>query len=548
MPGPQEGHTRAGVQRYVLEDFTGGLHSAGVVSRIGLTDTECSCAQDVEFWPVGTVTKRAGRACKNSTTQLSGSIGHVFQWFSPSQASHIMVFTAASAISTTEISAQVMEWNPDSTVDNTWTYVLSSGEQNWNHDVTDPISCATMVGCAFFCNGIDYLMVYDGLTSPAMPVTAAPKGAKCLAFFAGYAFVANCEDIGGGTRHDSRIHWSDPNDPHTWPESQWLDLNVDDGDIITGMAVLGNELIVFKENKIFAVSWVGGEFQFVSELRVDGKGCFAGTSIFPKYSYISFYGADGFYRFDGRTANRYSDKVKDFVVNFTASPRTRIYVTAHESHSQFWHLVPLESSDTFNRLMVYDYDRENWSIWTAEKMSCMTGYVVTSDMTFEDIDEPYNDQTIMWGDRAFQDNTDTIITGSYDGYLYYNSSGTSDASGANASVALTGKWTSRWLDLGMPDINKRVTRVTFIFDREDTVAANAHYIHAKLYTDWDWSTAIATATIPLSSTTDMVLEKRMDMSFTCRTIAVELYTDSYSEPFSLHKVIIEHIPKGRTLV
>ena len=544
MPQAQE-HGRAGLQRYILNDFTGGLHSTGVVSRIGISDTECACAQDVEFWPVGTVSKRTGRICKNTSTQLSGYISNIWKWYDSTLNNHIMAFTAASG---TTCSAQIQKSSGEITV---WTMVIKhGGGQRWNHQTGDTISCVAMVGSAFFCNGVanNELFVYDG-SAACCAVTDAPSGCKYIGFFSGYGFVANvCES--NGTRRGSRVYWSDPNDPHSWPASQWLDLDVNDGEEITGICVLGNELIVFKKSKIFAISYVGGSFQFLSELRVNGKGCSAGGSIFPRYEYICFYGSDGFYRFDGREARRYSDKIKDFIVNINHEAAARIMVTAVEKHSQLWHLVPLETNAN-NCILVYDYDRNNWTLHKAQGVSCMEGYIPLSYRTLGDVAIPYESEGATWGDLTETENLETAVLGSEDGWLYYTDFGTSDASGTDSSVAITGMWTSRWLDFDMPDINKRITRVTLLFDNECSAGGTAHFIHVNMYKNWDMSTAVATTNIPLSSSNadwDILLEKRIDTSFTCRTMAVEMYTDSIDEPWTLHEIIVEYLPKGRTLV
>lgn len=548
MPQAQ-GHERAGIQRYVLNDFSGGLHSPGVVSRFRIADTECTCAQDVDFWPVGAVSKRNGRTCENTSTQLSGAVIQIYKWYDANLTGHVLVFTAMSADSG---SAEVNEFIPSAGTES-WTRVISSGDAHkWDNDQNAPISCMAALGSAFFANGQDgqALMQYGGNGMVSCSAVAdAPSGAKSMAFFNGYAFLGNVE-YPTGTRLGSRIYWSDPNDPLTWPKSQWLDLDRDDGEEINGMCVLGNELIVFKPSTIFAVSYIGGSFMFQSELRVNGKGCNAGNSLFPRYTYISFYGSDGFYRFDGRSVERYSDKIRDLIVAFNAEGTERIAVTALESRSQLWHLVPVNST-TPNRILVYDYDRDNWSVYRADSMSSMSGYIPTSDRVIGEITVPYQDEALSWGDLAQTDTIETIVTGSTDGYIYYNGYGTADASGSNASVAMTGIWTSRWIDFDMPDINKRVTRLTFMFDNEDTVAASAHYAHVALYKNWDSETAVATADIPLSAANaewDIAVERRVDTSFNCRNMAVKVTTDNADEPWTLHQVIIEYIPKGRTFV
>lgn len=48
----------------------------------------------------------------------------------------------------------------------------------------------------------------------------------------------------------SRVYWSAVGDPETWPASSFLDFRVNDGDTITALSSIGNQLIIFKQRSM----------------------------------------------------------------------------------------------------------------------------------------------------------------------------------------------------------------------------------------------------------------------------------------------------------
>lgn len=554
MAGPsQVGHERAGIQRYIIDEFTGGLHSEDNFTKVGLLDTETPSAQNVEFWPVGTISKRNGRQCMNTTTKLSGAVIQLYQWWTPAGGNYLMAFTAGSATSggASICSGGVYYLTPTSSTLATVTPIIpeKGSGYHWIPGATDSIFVEAYAGSAIFVDGIDYMMAWDGTTCSALGT--APKGAKYIKGYKNYLFAANSEPpsswAGAGIRGESRIYWSDPGDAQSWPDANWLDLDSNDGDTITGMDVISNELIIFKERRVYAISYVGGSYTFYSETRVDGRGCGAGASLSSRYGDITFYGIDGYYAFDGRELHDLSTKIKNyFQVLIIPSVRELIFAAPYEEKDQNWVLVPM-SLDTNNKThaIVYDYDRQNWTLFT-NSAACVGWYVGATDQTFGSLGDATTDQYILhdetWGNRTFLSNSTTLITGQYDGFIMANDVGTSD--NGEDIIAF---WRSKWIDFGNPDINKRIVRVTFYLDREVESSINAYNVTVNFFKDWDSSTAINTQYVSTYGSS-ILLEKRIDLSLSCRALQLEVRTDLKSQHFCIHKIVIEYIPKGRTLV
>jgi hypothetical protein len=78
-------------------------------------------------------------------------------------------------------------------------------------------------------------------------VTAFPNAAYSLTY-RNYGFAANT------AANPSRISWCSLKDPTTWPASNFIDVNPDDGFPIVGLAYDGQSIIIFKTNAAYKLT------------------------------------------------------------------------------------------------------------------------------------------------------------------------------------------------------------------------------------------------------------------------------------------------------
>lgn len=86
---------------------------------------------------------------------------------------------------------------------------------------------------------------FDG-TSSRFPL------ARTIAYKDSVMFAGNVYD--GTSHHDSRLHWSNIADVETWDAADYIDFDPGDGQPIQKVIVFGEDLLVFKSHKIFALS------------------------------------------------------------------------------------------------------------------------------------------------------------------------------------------------------------------------------------------------------------------------------------------------------
>lgn len=82
---------------------------------------------------------------------------------------------------------------------------------------------------------------------PATEMTAPPIGLNYLIYFKDRLY-------GVPRANPSIVKYSDIGEPEHWPLDNWVDIRRDDGDVITGFAVLGNSLYIFKNRSIWIMT------------------------------------------------------------------------------------------------------------------------------------------------------------------------------------------------------------------------------------------------------------------------------------------------------
>ena len=131
----------------------------------------------------------------------------------------------------------------------------------------------------------------------ALTVTRNRAGvptAKFGIWFHNFLFTANTSS------NPSRLEWSALGNPISFSGTDYFDVNPNDGDEITGLAVLNDELFVFKRNTIWSITgWSGATFTATTvagqntNSKIYGYGCVSHQSIVntgKDLYYLSFLG------------------------------------------------------------------------------------------------------------------------------------------------------------------------------------------------------------------------------------------------------------------
>lgn len=107
------------------------------------------------------------------------------------------------------------------------------------------VSFADMNSKTWICGIGSTAVSFDGTTQ--VFVTAFPQAAYSLPY-KNYVFAANT------TANPSRISWCTLKDPTTWPASNFIDVNPDDGFPIVGLVYDGQSIVIIKTNSVWKLA------------------------------------------------------------------------------------------------------------------------------------------------------------------------------------------------------------------------------------------------------------------------------------------------------
>ena len=219
-----------------LESFTGGLNFR--TDQFNLEENESPDLLNVLVDPRGGIRMRDGVDRRN-TTALSADVQGIWALHTDSGTNQLMVnYSTKVAYSATSNFTDVT--GITSRTDGSRVYGM------------------TMNNVAY---GVSYDQVsfkWDGSSAADLGVTLDGSAgnfpqAQYVAFWNNFAWAAYTYESGAGYKY--RVRWSNANDPEKWSSTDFVDIDKGEhGDYITGLCPMGDRLLVFKSNSVYAIS------------------------------------------------------------------------------------------------------------------------------------------------------------------------------------------------------------------------------------------------------------------------------------------------------
>lgn len=537
-------------QVHNIDDFSGGLRY-GTSNNIVEEDEGTQFANVISM-PGNYLRSRSGYTLKNTglTGAVTGAyINGIYQFYSAS--SNYLICTTCNSTGLT--GAGIFRF-----VNSSKNFYNITGSTTFNPGTTNLPFFETFQGYLVIVNGNNAPIVWDGSTTYCKQFDSTGltgtqyysiSGTSCtpkfVKAFKDYLFFAYM--VEGGITYKSRIRWCYPGDPSTWPSENYLDLDADDGDEITGMAVLGNYIIVFKEKKIFILSYVGGTLVFDYEIAINGRGCVSASSIINLLNTLIFLAEDGVYSFDGSNFKELSSNVKNYFLEMNPDKRSIAVAELLEELDQIWIAFPYLSSTTNNKVGVLNYTNAEKECWAFHDIDCATlgAYYREDKLTFGDLPLAFKYYDFKFGDRRGLASSALLISSDYDGNIYDHNQGTTD----NGS-AFTAKWASKYLDLaveGYPDsgIRNKVLMCVGVLVKHKIDAD--YTLTLKVYHDRDESNYDSfDITLYDTNREDQdYLYGEAYCKIPAREFKLELTTDGAGEAWEVHRIHLEYNYKGK---
>jgi len=227
----------------------------------------------------------------------------------------------------------------------------------------------------YMTNGTDLPVKWTGTgNAVVMDVPSLLTKAKFVKQFNNYLFLANV--FVNGTQHGSRIYWSGLKNTGTWSATHFIEIALNDGQEITGIKVLADRLVIYKSRSIYNVFFTGdADIPFI--LPGGGKsgsqvGCAGGFTIQEVNNGHVFLSYDGFYFYDGANSFKISDKI-NATINALNTSRFNFSTSINQKNkNRYWCSFTSSGQSTNDRVIIWDYFNNAWSIYTGIAASSLT--------------------------------------------------------------------------------------------------------------------------------------------------------------------------------
>jgi hypothetical protein len=380
-------------------------------------DTDMTECRNVSIDRLLNVSKIAGYTTLGSNLPLTGSVMGFEEFFLTSGVEFLMAFTT------------------------THFYYYDTTTSKWT-DITDVLVSTGGLNNLFFSeimnnilimtNGKDAPKKWTG-TGNIAALGGTPPIAKYVKKFKNYLVFGNT--IETGTNYPQRVRWSDTGLPESWTPGAGSNAGYQDltegVDFITGLEILGDWLIVFKERSIYAAYLSGTPGQiFAFDIKVDGTGCSAGATISPVKNFLFFMSYDNIYSFDGLNIASIGDNIKDELFSIVnASAMGNSFSLVIESLDEYHLFIPTGSNTTPDTEFIYNYKLNSWT--RAEKSSITrTGYYTSLTVTtWASAIGTWAEQTLRWNDRFLFSDAPVNLYGDVNGNVFQQDFSRTDLNG-----------------------------------------------------------------------------------------------------------------------
>ena len=263
---------------------------------------------------------------------------------------------------------------------------------------------------------------------------------KCSAVVGRRLYIGNIKQ--GGRTYPDRMLRSPVNKFDTFPETNYIDVAVGDGDSITALKSFGDRLLQFKKNKVYVIN-VGGQSEYL-ESEYNNAGITFPSQITKTNNGIAWINSSGLWFFDGKE-----------ITNLTRYLRESGFVVGESNLS-----APKIGYDAINDRLIF-----------APKIfaGMITSYYIYS-LPLQALQGGYLSQILPFGSNAnyftnfMNDSDGNLIIGYVDGgsstkqelnFYQWSDSNT----GNQVSPNLTSLWKSKDIDFGSPAVDKKIYKV-----------------------------------------------------------------------------------------
>lgn len=195
--------------------------------------------KNCNLFPIGGFSSRNGYVRDNTNAQAAGISTGLYD-ANYSSGTHYQIGTCDTKIGVR--TAGSASWT-----DKTGSLTITAGQNNL-------FSFAMLNDIVVCCNDVDTCIQVNA-SQVAAVLAGSPAFTSALfpVEFRGYMFVGNT--VESGTRNPDLLRFSANNDPGTWTSTNFITVAKKQGGTLRGAIVYGNDLLAFKENNIYRITF-----------------------------------------------------------------------------------------------------------------------------------------------------------------------------------------------------------------------------------------------------------------------------------------------------
>jgi len=428
-----------------LESFTGGLNLR--TDQFNLEDNESPDLLNVLVDPRGGIRMRDGVDRRN-TTALSADVKGIWALHTDAGTNHLMV--------------------------NYGTKVAYSATSNFTDltGITSRTDGSRVYGMTM--NNVAYGVSYDKVSFKWDGSSAADLGvtldgsagnfpqAQYVAFWNNFAWAAYTYESSTGYKY--RVRWSNANDPEKWSSTDFVDIDKGEhGDYITGLCAMGDRLLIFKSNSVYAIfGFDSDSFQVVT--LTDSVGSVPlSQPVSTPYGVFFWYADQGVFSYNRENFAWIFDKIapaiEDGRISFASNPQLawgnqKVYVSVD------WTVAGVTTRRTF----VYDPTLGPTGAWILTDIDAAPLYSYRP---------PNSTPTVYAGCVA---NTGIVVD------VEDEQNRTSDRYVGSTEAHIASHFFTRWMTGKNPIVKKRWGRPRMVTSAEATIT-----IPVQIFKDYDKS-------------------------------------------------------------
>jgi hypothetical protein len=209
-------------------------------------------------------------------------------------------------------------------------------------------------------------------------VNANITSAKFVKQYNNYLFWANVTV--GTVSYKTRIYWSNIEDPNSVSADSWIEVGYRDGQQITGIKVLGQSLVIYKERSIYQLYFTGdSDVPFIlpgGGKMVASSGCIAPFSIQDIDGGHVFLGHDGLYTNDGTNIQKISYRIQTTLDNLNTTYLPNSVSNIYKIKNKYMMACCSGGASTADTIIVWDWYNNAFSVYSGiDASAMMTVYV-----------------------------------------------------------------------------------------------------------------------------------------------------------------------------